>query len=319
VTLTAAPATVAFERHARLQIDVVADKGVTVLESEYDKALTEGDRRFEYRVVRAEKELARPTKGGRLRWTWRFEIEFFLPGDYELPPATVSFVDLSAADGGPGDESSATGPADVQTVETEPLVIVVLPPEGTVLSEAELRNIPRLDPVELPAVWSAWWWLTPVVAVTAVIIVVVLLRRLRGSSPDVVVRIPPHEWARRQLATLVAKDLIARGLVQEYYYRISGIVRGYIERRFGVSAPEMTTEEFLASAAGDRRFGSDMTDELNRFLSACDLVKYARHEPGREELDTVLRAAGDFVERTRERTSPAVDSRSLTGAELRAG
>ena len=56
------------------------------------------------------------------------------------------------------------------------------------------------------------------------------------------------------LPALVTEDLIARGLIQEFHYRTSGIVRGYIERRFGVSAPEMTTEEFLTAAAADARF-----------------------------------------------------------------
>jgi len=99
---------------------------------------------------------------------------------------------------------------------------------------------------------------------------------------------------------LIGENLIATGRVQEFYYRISDVVRGYVERRFGVSAPEMTTEEFLATAASDGRFGERNTAELNQFLNACDLVKYARRIPGPDEADAVLRAAGGFVERTRE-------------------
>ena len=63
----------------------------------------------------------------------------------------------------------------------------------------------------------------------------------------------------------------------------------------------MTTEEFLAAALHDARFGQTITDELDRFLGACDLVKYARHDPGHDECDAVLKAAGDFVEKTRVR------------------
>ncbi len=297
VTLSAAPATLDFEQHAKLQLEVIAEKGVTVLDSEYERTLAEGDRRFEYRVVRSDKQLAKPTEDGRLRWAYEFEIEFFLPGNYQLPPAVVSFVDLSAGDDGRFDASAVSAPAEVQTVETKPLALVVRPPPRPELSEAELKNITRLDPVELPAVWSRWWWLVPVLIILVVIAVVLLARRLRRSHPEVAVQMPPHEWARQQIAALVAEDLLARGRVQEFHYRISGIVRGYIERRFDVCAPEMTTEEFLALAAGDNRFAGGMTEELNRFLSTWDLVKYARHEPGTEQSHTVLRAAGEFVER----------------------
>lgn len=319
VTLSATPAKLEFKQRVQLLVEIIAEKGITVLESEYESSLGEGDRRFEYRVVRTDLRAAQPTDDGKLRWTYRFDLEFFLPGEYELPGAEISFVGPSMVDGDRVEESAAAAPAEVQRVETEPLTIVVRPPEGVALSEAELRTLIRLDPVELPGVWSRWWWLSPVVVILVVIVAVLLARRARRSQPDLVVRIPPYEWARRQIATLIGEDLIAKGRVQEFYYRISGILRGYIERRFSLSAPEMTTEEFLASAASDDRFGGDVTAELDRFLGACDLVKYARHEPGPQESDSVLKAANDFVERTRQQVSKAEEQRVLTRVELRAG
>lgn len=82
----------------------------------------------------------------------------------------------------------------------------------------------------------------------------------------------------------------------------SAIVRGYIERRFGVSAPDMTTEEFLATAGGDARFEAEHTASLNAFLTSCDLVKYARHEPTSLEADQAVKTAIAFVEQTRKRS-----------------
>ncbi len=304
VTLEATPGTLDFEQHAQLELEVIAEKGVTIVQSEYARTLSEGDHRFEYGVVNSDKRLAVPTDDDRLRWTYRFELEFFLPGEHELPPAEVSFVDLRAADDDWGGESTRADSAEVQTVETEPLTLVVRPPEGAALSPEELRNIARLDPIDLPREWHRWWPAS-LIAATLAVAALLLVRRLRRRRPGVIVRLPADEWARRQIATLIAEDLIAMGLIQEFHYRTSGIVRGYIERRFGVSAPEMTTEEFLTAAAADSRFGKNMTDELNRFMTACDLVKYACHLPGSGESEAVLKAAGDFVERTCQRVSPA--------------
>jgi len=124
-----------------------------------------------------------------------------------------------------------------------------------------------------------------------------------------VIVIPADVWARRLIAALIAENLLERGAAQEFHYRVSYILRGYIERRFDVSAGEMTTEEFLNAIVSDRRFGSDVTTELHPFMIACDLVKYARHQPTPEESMTALRATEAFVERT-----IPVDSASPTGS-----
>ena len=141
--------------------------------------------------------------------------------------------------------------------------------------------------------------------------------------PSISRKVPPPPvladvWARREIAALIAEDLVAKGFVQKFHYRISDIVRGYVERRFTISAPEMTSEEFLASAATDDRFGSKNNAELVSFLHACDMVKYAGQVPQPNEADTLVHAAGVFVERTRSRlTTPDVATSEGTRVEER--
>lgn len=321
ITLSAHPETPTPDQHAKLTLEVVSEKGVTVLDNDYADALSEGDHRFEYRVARSDKQLAQPTEDGRLRWLYRFELEFFLPGEYELPPAEVSFVEVAARDSAldDGSDKAATLDSDeVQTVATEPLKLVVQAIEGQAISPEELRSITRLDPIELPRPWYHSRMLLALVVVVIVIAGIWLVRGRRRRRMDVAVHVPAHEWARQQISALIGEDLIGKGLVQEFHYRISAIVRGYIERRFGVSAPEMTTEEFLVAAVSDHRFGRDTTDELDRFLVACDLVKYACHQPELGESETALKVAGEFVERTRERSVPSAGEGASSPIEERA-
>ena len=319
LALTVIPETLDASQHALVVVEVSAERGVTVHKSEYGHSLTEGDRRFEYRIVDSHRRQAVSAGDGRLQWRYEFEIEFLLPGEYELPPAVVSFVDTRAAVD-EGDAAVLDADAEAQTLTTQPITVAVRQPAAAPLTPEELRQITRLDPLELPREWPRWWWLALIIVILVIVVVVFLVaRRLRRLRSETVIRIPAHEWARQQIAALLAEDLIAKGRVQEFYYRISGIVRGYIERRFGVRAPEMTTEEFLAAAPRDARIGQGMALELDRFLSACDLVKYARHEPGPGEADLVLRAARDFVERTRERAKPTdIDVIDRSPAEERA-
>jgi len=290
LTLTVKPAEPAFNERAEIVVEAIADKGVTVELQDYERSDSLAEHQFEYRVTPLDRKAATPTEDGKLKWTYRYTVEFFLPGSYEFPPAAVSFVESRKA-------SDSATPAPAHELKTEPLTVVAR--DTKPLTPEELETITALPPVELDEPWSRWWWVAPPLLAALVTLLVALVRRSRRRQ-QVVVPIPAYEWAKRKIAALLSEDLVRRGRVQEFYYRISDIVRGYVERRFGVSAPEMTTEEFLATAAADGRFGERNTAELNEFLKACDLVKYARRIPGVGEADAVLRAAGGFVERTRE-------------------
>jgi len=319
VTLTATPSILELGQHVRLTLEIVAEEDVTVLDGDYETTLSAGDRQYEYRVVRRERELRASGVDGKVHRRVGFELEFFLPGEYDLPGLRVPFLPSAPAVDLQKQASFIDAPAGVQSVEAEPLRLVVRPPPGPPPSRVELQSVSRPDPVELPTARNTLRWTAPSLILIVVLATVLLVRRLGRVRAETGLRIPPHEWARRQIAALVADDLVPEGRVQEFYYRLSGIVRGYIERRFDIRAPEMTTEEFLASAASDRRFRTDMSEQLNCLLSTCDLVKYACRKPGWEEPDAVLRTAGDFVERTRECEWSTNEQRGVRDVEVRAG
>ena len=75
-------------------------------------------------------------------------------------------------------------------------------------------------------------------------------------------------------------------------------MRGYIERKFALAAPEMTTEEFLLTLARDRGALPYDSGRLRDFLEVCDLVKYAAVRPARDDAEQVLGTARAFVHAT---------------------
>jgi len=308
LTVSVQPGELTLGNTATLAVDVTASPDVTVHVDDYGEALRSGDRRFELSATRITQREAVPTDDGRRRWRYEYDVTFFLPGNYDLPPAVVSYEDL------PHGDQAATDAADLerQRIETEPLSVTVLDTRTEPLTPEELADIEVPDPVELRRPWSLRLWPVLLAAVLVFGLVAYLVRR-RSRSERIEPSLPAQLWAKQELAALLAEDLIARGLAQEFFYRISGIVRGYIERRFDVSAPEMTTEEFLAAAGQDSRFDASQTASLNEFLTACDLVKYARHDPSADEATGAVRAAEAFVERTRPREGP--DAPDPTGGE----
>ena len=83
-----------------------------------------------------------------------------------------------------------------------------------------------------------------------------------------------------------------------YVGEVSDAVRGYLEGRFGLRAPEQTTAEFLAGLAGKELPGMGDSAGLGEFLGWCDLVKFAGWTPGGPELEDLEQSALGMVERT---------------------
>ena len=162
---------------------------------------------------------------------------------------------------------------------------------------ADFRDIKGV--VDLPVPPSrAWiWWMTGMAAVIAVAVVGIVLwkRRVRSALERI---IPPHEWAHEQFQRLRDEHLIEQNQVRVFYFRLTGIVRQYIERQFSVMAAEQTTEEFLTAAKDHPALGTKHRGSLTAFLRAGDMVKFARYQPGVTEIDQAFEAAETFVEQT---------------------
>jgi hypothetical protein len=121
-------------------------------------------------------------------------------------------------------------------------------------------------------------------------------RRERGAAAPPAP--PASETARRALQALEARGLVQAGEIKEYYAELSGIVRRYLEARFGVHAPEMTTEEFLLATARGGALDTRHRALLSGFLRESDLVKFARHRPTMDDARRALEAARRFVDET---------------------
>jgi hypothetical protein len=168
----------------------------------------------------------------------------------------------------------------------------------------DIRDIK--GPVPLP---SDWWWLWVVLGVIVAGAVAFWLwrRREHPVSGETPVLLTPFEVAMDSLRRLREVSLP----VEEFYTRLSDIVRQYIEARFGLRAPERTTEEFLAEATLPR----DSMALLGEFLREADLVKFARYRPGNEDMDRAFDAAETFIRRSDiPVATPAVNGRGKDAA-----
>jgi len=159
----------------------------------------------------------------------------------------------------------------------------------------ELR--PIKDPIDFP--YRQRYVLLGILIILFILAGIVIFRKKKKNSARLVELPPAHQIALQKLNELKARGLIAQGRIKEYYIEISGIIRHYIEDRFELSAPEMTSEEFLLKARDAQELSLQQKDLLSDFLLSCDLVKFARYTPSPEEIEAVFESAKKFIEETK--------------------
>lgn len=117
-------------------------------------------------------------------------------------------------------------------------------------------------------------------------------RRRRAAA------VPPSAEA----VAIGALDLLDReglpksGRVHEFHVRLTDIVRSYIERRFAIRAPELTTQEFLREARGASSIEERHQSLLASLLTSADMVKFAGIRPDPELCGRSMETARRFVE-----------------------
>lgn len=124
-----------------------------------------------------------------------------------------------------------------------------------------------------------------------------------------------YEVARAELDGLLADGLPTAGTMDAFYVRLSLVVRTYLEDRFGLRSPELTTQEFLTEMGRSPDLARSHQQLLRDFLEQADLVKFAGLRPGQEAVRESISAAERFLEETRDQ----VRSESLGRSDSEGG
>lgn len=226
-----------------------------------------------------------------------YVLDPFLAGDYTLPALEIKLREPAGKE---------------RALRSEELPIRVNPAIAPDEKNPALRDITGVE--ELPR--GALLYAIIAAAALALIIVALLLLRRKKTVADV--RQPlPHEVALARLEALLGGTLLKNGHYKEFYLEMSDILRAYIEDGFGLAAPERTTEEFLDDLRGRDSFNEADKALLKRFLVHCDMVKFARHTPAREEISGAVQSCRDFITGTSAARLTAATATGTTGAQAK--
>jgi hypothetical protein len=228
---------------------------------------------------------------GRTIAVQKYRLQPPSSGKQAIPPILIEYVDRRE-----GQRQAPEG-LDAYELLTDRLefeVQSVSPSDAKDELKPPLGKLPPRESAPPPR-WP--WAALATVAVGAAVVLggrafLAWRRRARRESA--------YEVARARLDRLLARPRPRRELVDAFYVELSGIVRRYLEDRFELRAPELTTEEFLASVGESPDLSREHQALLRSFLREADLVKFAGVQPSNEDIERSIDAARRFLEETRE-------------------
>ena len=179
-----------------------------------------------------------------------------------------------------------------QVLETDPVSLTVLSNLGEKPEEAQLKPIQGIIPITpLWRKYVAW------VAGMAGILVIVLgllwwHNRRRQKTSSAMPQDPAHVWAKREIENLEAQGFFEKGQAKAFYFRLSEIVRRYLEAIRGFPAAEFTTEEITSCLKNEQ------DRKLLPLLRQADLVKFADTIPTPARKEEAVNTALSYIHET---------------------
>jgi len=141
-------------------------------------------------------------------------------------------------------------------------------------------------------------WIAGLV-ILALLVVAMLYCIFRKHKEGPVV-LAPWETALLELAELRIGFRQGRIEMETCFVKLTDVVRQYLEKRFRINAPQQTTYEFLAELnKPDGALPEDQRPFLREFMTAADLVKFAKLPPDEHTLSVALDKAEALVAETR--------------------
>jgi len=236
-----------------------------------------------------------PENDKRVEITAWYQLRGDLVGSYILPSIKIPFQE------GTGDDLQK---GTIETSEIFLEIKSVLPKDG---SATDIRGLKKLRRVKNPTPWALYG----AIGAAVVALLLFLLWRKHKARPNIVVPpAPAHEIAFEALNHLRQTDFSDHEAVRKYYFTLSGVVRTYVENRFGMNATDLTTEELVPLIQHELPVEAPLKNQLRSFLQSTDAIKYAADAGQESDIERAYEQALSFVESTVPKPEPQEEAAS---------
>ena len=264
-----------------LRLDIDAPSGISV-DAPFQEA---GDQRMgRFRVIGFTQDTQRTASGGQHRLQ-TYTLEAPSSGKHRIPPLRMTILDATKDSGKPQEILTEEVPLDVAPVKEAAIGAEMKPAAGD------------LDPDVGGTPWLVILGIASGIAVLGSGTLLAL--RAMAHRRRVAAQRSAYDEAIAKLRALETRGAPSAEVADAWFVELSAIVRSYLEHRYEIRAPELTTEEFLQAASQAASLTSEHRALLTQFLERCDRVKFAGYRPDAQESIDSLAAARAFVEDTR--------------------
>jgi hypothetical protein len=194
-------------------------------------------------------------------------------------------------------EYRVKGDTELKKIKTNPVTISVKTLE--IDSQADIQDVK--SPLKIPFDWI-FWGIFFLILFLALAISYYFFKKYKLKKEGVPVKkvriiLPPHKIALNELRELEKSKLWQQGLVKDYHFRITYIIRKYFEGRFKFDALEMPSSEVLEKLERIPE-SNGIFDTAIRFFENADLVKFAKFQPMPTVNDEMMEQAFSIVKKT---------------------
>lgn len=192
------------------------------------------------------------------------------------------------------------------TLRTNSLALKVFVPfEQVEVDPQKFCDLKDVQDPEFVLMDYIWWFLIPLIVLALAAAGWFGWKYWQSHKKETPIEAPkakpiaPHIEAMQALEALAGKKLWQNGEDKLFHTELTDILRLYIERRFGISAMEQTTEEILDSLYELAESQKASLSNLKQILQLADLVKFAKYKPLPDEHQLSYMNAKMFVEQTK--------------------
>lgn len=284
------PDSVLLGDHFDLVLEVVSDSSVGVAFPVLEGGIADG--RIELLQERGIDTVKQEGTRYHLRKRWR--MTSFEPAAYSLDSLGLLWTDGTKVD-------------TLYSAEPLTLQVGMMPVDTAQKTIYDIKQ-PLPAPLKFGEIGGYAFSALGVLAVVALVVLLIIRRLRKKEGEQQKPSEPAHIVAIRQLEILSNQKLWQNGKIKEYYSRLTEILRGYLEGRFGVCAMEMTTDEIVVALRGLSLTPKHL-QQLGALLAESDLVKFAKYHPSEESHEEYYNIVYYFVEESKEVAEEVVTSR----------
>ncbi len=186
-------------------------------------------------------------------------------------------------------------------VKTTDSTAILKTPEIKILVQSVITDsTQKIKDIAKPlSIYLGFWDIfVPILAIALLILIIIYLKKLlkrkefREEEQEYIDPRPAFVIALELYAKLKKQNLLKKGNFLQLHFRLSFILRFFIEKYYEINAVEMTTNEIRASLQIDKHIEKS---QILEFLTFADKIKFAKFIPTTQNSEKAMEWLEDYL------------------------